>query len=95
MRVLNNRHWISDVLSGAGIGILSVELGYGLMDLLFKHRGLQRGDMGIYPDLRTNPSFFDISMGIGLGNKTWNCHQLTSTSLPSFLMKVSHQPASH
>lgn len=69
MRVLNNRHWISDVLSGAGIGILSVELGYGLMDLLFKHRGLQRGDMGIYPDLRTNPSFFDISMGIGLGNK--------------------------
>ena len=30
MRVLNNRHWISDVLSGAGIGILSVELGYGL-----------------------------------------------------------------
>ena len=24
MRVLNNRHWISDVLSGAGIGILSV-----------------------------------------------------------------------
>ena len=27
MRVLNNRHWISDVLSGAGIGILSVELG--------------------------------------------------------------------
>ena len=69
MRVLNNRHWISDVLSGAGIGILSVELGYGLMDLLFKNRGLQRGDLAIYPDLRTNPSFFAISMGIGLGNK--------------------------
>jgi hypothetical protein len=69
MRVLNNRHWISDVLSGAGIGILSVELGYGLMDLLFKQRGLQRGDLAIYPDLRTNPSFFAISMGIGLGNK--------------------------
>ena len=69
MRVLNNRHWISDVLSGAGIGILSVELGYGLMDLLFKNRGLQRGDLAIYPDLRSNPSFFAISMGIGLGNK--------------------------
>ncbi len=25
-RVLNNRHWISDVLAGAGIGILSVKL---------------------------------------------------------------------
>ncbi len=69
MRVLNNRHWISDVLSGAGIGILSVELGYGLMDLLFKNRGLQRGDLAVYPDLRSNPSFFAISMGIGLGNK--------------------------
>ena len=69
MRVLNNRHWISDVLSGAGIGILSVELGYGLMDLLFKNRGLQRGDLAVYPDLRANPSFFAISMGIGLGNK--------------------------
>ncbi|MBP5561181.1 MAG: phosphatase PAP2 family protein [Muribaculaceae bacterium] len=69
MRVLNNRHWISDVLSGAGIGILSVELGYGICDLLFKNRGLLRNDLSYYPDLRTNPSFFSISMGIGLGNK--------------------------
>ena len=80
MRVLNNRHWISDVLSGAGIGILSVELGYGLMDLLFKQRGLQRGDMSIYPDLRANPSFFAISMGIGLGNK--------NLTLPPFHFEV-------
>lgn len=27
-RVLNNRHWISDVLAGAGIGILSTKIGY-------------------------------------------------------------------
>ena len=27
MRVLNNRHWVSDVMSGAGIGIMSTELG--------------------------------------------------------------------
>ena len=39
------------------------------MDLLFKNRGLQRGDLSVFPDLRTNPSFFAISMGIGLGNK--------------------------
>lgn len=25
-RILNNRHWISDVLAGAGIGMLSVKL---------------------------------------------------------------------
>ena len=69
MRVLNNRHWISDVLSGAGIGILSVELGYGICDLLFKNRGLLRNDLSYHPDLRANPSFFSISMGVGLGNK--------------------------
>jgi membrane-associated phospholipid phosphatase len=28
MRVLNNRHWVSDVLAGAGIGILSTEIAY-------------------------------------------------------------------
>ncbi|MDD2435978.1 MAG: phosphatase PAP2 family protein [Massilibacteroides sp.] len=27
-RIYNNRHWISDTLAGAGIGILSVELSY-------------------------------------------------------------------
>lgn len=27
-RIYNNRHWVSDVLAGAGIGILSVELSY-------------------------------------------------------------------
>lgn len=69
MRVLNNRHWISDVLSGAGIGILSTELAYGICDLLFKNRGLLRNDISTHPDLMKNPSFFAISMGIGFGNK--------------------------
>ncbi|HSN60844.1 MAG TPA: phosphatase PAP2 family protein [Ferruginibacter sp.] len=27
-RILNNRHWVSDVLAGAGFGILSVEFSY-------------------------------------------------------------------
>ncbi len=66
MRVLNNRHWISDVMSGAGIGIMSTELGYALCDLLFKGRGLLRNDLVLGNE---NPSFFSISMGAGLGNK--------------------------
>ena len=69
MRVLNNRHWISDVLSGAGIGILSTELAYGICDLLFKEKGLLMNDLAYHSDLSVNPSFFSISMGIGLGNK--------------------------
>lgn len=31
MRVLNKKHWVSDVAAGAGIGILSAELGYALL----------------------------------------------------------------
>ena len=66
MRVLNNRHWISDVMSGAGIGIMSTELGYALCDLMFKEKGLLRGDLMLDSE---KPSFFSISMGLGLGNK--------------------------
>ena len=67
MRVLNNRHWISDVMSGAGIGILSGELGYALCDLLFKGKGLLRNDLVTTPE---NPTFFAVSMGLGLGSKS-------------------------
>ena len=70
MRVLNNRHWVSDVLSGAGIGIMSGELAYALSDLIFKDRHLLRGDLMDYPNLnRDHPSFFDVSMGLGFGSK--------------------------
>ena len=66
MRVLNNRHWVSDVMSGAGIGILSTELGYALGDILFKGKGLLRNDLEANYE---NPSFFSISMGVGIGGK--------------------------
>lgn len=78
MRVLNNRHWVSDVLSGAGIGILSTELAYGICDLLFKDRGLLMNDLSYHPDLSKNPTFFSISMGVGLGNR--------NLTLPPFLV---------
>ena len=66
MRVLNNRHWVSDVMSGAGIGILSTELGYAIGDVLFKGKGLLRNDLELDHE---KPSFFSISMGVGLGTK--------------------------
>lgn len=60
-RQLNNRHWISDVLAGAGIGILATELGYLVTDKVFKEKGL-------HPPFRRNdlipvngkPSFLEI-----------------------------------
>ena len=69
MRVLNNRHWVSDVLSGAGIGIMSGELAYALSDWIFKGRGLLRGDISGQKSIIDHPSFFSVSMGIGFGSK--------------------------
>lgn len=69
MRVLNNRHWVSDVLSGAGIGIMSGELAYALSDVLFKGRGLLRGNITADKSIIDHPSFFSISMGIGMGSR--------------------------
>jgi hypothetical protein len=52
-RVLNNRHWVSDVLAGAGFGILSVELSY----LMYKPRKKnKKQSVFIYPSY-SNHSF--------------------------------------
>lgn len=37
-RQLNNKHWLSDVIGGAVIGIMTVEIGYFLSGLLFKRK---------------------------------------------------------
>lgn len=68
-RVLNNRHWISDVMAGAGIGIMSTELGYFIADLIYQNKGIVRKELvGLTnPD---RPSFFDIQMGVGLHSNT-------------------------
>ena len=68
-RQLNNRHWLSDVLAGAGIGILSTELGYFLADLIFKDKGLNLPDK-----LRESapkggrPSFLEFAVGYSIIN---------------------------
>ena len=69
MRVLNNRHWASDTFAGAGIGILSAEMGYTIGDLLFKNKGLLRKDRDDELDFYKNPSFFNVQMGIGLSER--------------------------
>ena len=37
LRVLNNRHWVSDVVAGAGFGILSARLSYLIFNSIKKH----------------------------------------------------------
>ena len=42
MRILNNRHYVSDVVVGAAVGILSAELAYWATDAIFNDRKLQK-----------------------------------------------------
>lgn len=40
MRILNNKHWMADVLAGAGVGILSANTIYWLEAKIAKNKGL-------------------------------------------------------
>ena len=47
MRIFNRRHWLSDVVTGAGIGILSVEISYLLLPVFYKLAGVNDGRKNI------------------------------------------------
>lgn len=63
-RQLNNRHWMSDVMVGAGIGILATEFGYFLADLIFKDKGLHVGETQLVYDRFRRPSFLSFTVGV-------------------------------
>lgn len=66
MRTLNNRHWISDILVGAGIGVISTDLGYMMADFWLKDKGIVRAVREGNNDLRTHSSFFKLSLGTSI-----------------------------
>ncbi|MCJ7934581.1 MAG: phosphatase PAP2 family protein [Chryseobacterium sp.] len=65
-RNLNNRHWIPDVLAGAGIGIISTELGYFFIDKMYRNKG---DNLSLLSGIQGNdyPSFIAIKLGSALG----------------------------
>lgn len=42
MRIYNGRHWTTDVLAGAGIGILSARIGYWMLPVTRRWFGMER-----------------------------------------------------
>ncbi|WP_242693218.1 phosphatase PAP2 family protein [Sabulibacter ruber] len=58
MRVLNNEHWMADVLAGAGVGILSVNTVYFIHDRIMRNKGL---NSSIMPTVLPNGK-----MGLGM-----------------------------
>ncbi|RYE38661.1 MAG: phosphatase PAP2 family protein, partial [Sphingobacteriales bacterium] len=62
-RQMNNRHWISDVLAGAGIGIISTEVGYLIADHIFKEKGQNIKLKNNYSPISLKPSFIELRVG--------------------------------
>lgn len=65
-RQTNNRHWISDVLVGAGIGILSGELGHLLADKIHGDWGVRSKGKNRYSKTPVNPSFALMKIGAAI-----------------------------
>ena len=67
MRMANNKHWLSDVMVGAGVGILSTEFGYWIADAIMKDKGLNikevRQEMAYGYD---RPSFCGLYLGFNV-----------------------------
>lgn len=59
LRMHNNKHWFSDVIAGAGFGILSTDLAYLLNDRLFFRKKANK-TLGFFP------VYSDNSYGVGL-----------------------------
>lgn len=66
MRMANNKHWLSDVLTGAGIGILSTEVGYYFADLIFREKGINRFANENVFDRMDKPSFVSLYLGLNI-----------------------------
>lgn len=71
-RVISNRHWCSDVMGGAAIGIFSTQLAYELTDVLFGEHGIRKPV--IAPDILEMPQFkFGLWSDYSIGSDvfTW------------------------
>ncbi|MDR1551957.1 MAG: phosphatase PAP2 family protein [Prevotellaceae bacterium] len=62
MRITNNKHWFSDVVTGAGVGILSVELSYLLLPAWHKLSGKEKGNskFAIIPIINNRQTVFGL-----------------------------------
>lgn len=65
LRLYNNKHWLNDVIGGAGIGILSARIGYWMLPLY--NKWFKWGDNPSKPLLTVAPSYNPALRAVALG----------------------------
>lgn len=66
-RAISNRHWCSDVMCGAAIGIFSTELAYDITDIIFGDKRLCKPVM--LPDIDDEPTWkFSLTSNYTIGS---------------------------
>ncbi|MCK9305326.1 MAG: phosphatase PAP2 family protein [Bacteroidales bacterium] len=67
MRIMNDKHHIQDVVAGAGIGILSAEVGYLLGSLIF-NKGMDKSWISYDTNNNNNNPLLQLSLITGFNN---------------------------
>jgi len=71
-RQLNNRHWISDVMMGAGLGISLTELAYAINGAIYKDKGINPLPEPRKQVNEKNPSFISTYAGYARLTEAFN-----------------------
>lgn len=66
LRVRGHKHWLSDVFTGASIGVLSTEVGYWLADRLLGHARSETHPAPQTYSRDDRPSFAALSVGVNI-----------------------------
>lgn len=70
LRLYNNRHWLNDVIGGAGLGILSARIGYWMLPVFRKWLGRTEKTKSIYmsavPGFNINDRCLSMNIAIAL-----------------------------
>lgn len=75
LRLRHNRHWVNQVMVGAGIGVVATNVSYFLADKVLRGRGISPVKMNMYDIKRSinfygRPSGFSLYSGMESGNGT-------------------------
>lgn len=85
-RIHQNHHYINDVVTGAGVGIVGANLGYFIADRIFGEKGINKprlsmGDIRTFQKFITRPSSVSLYSGLETGYNRINndCVEMTNS----------------